>query len=75
MEHKLGHGDCPACQRDNAIRIQEITRLRAVNAKLLAALDEIDAYASESAPYSDDLKESMDAIIEIARAAVEEAKK
>jgi len=40
MEHKLGHGDCPACQRDNAIRIQEIATLRAINAQLLAALEQ-----------------------------------
>ncbi len=34
MEHKLGHGDCPACQRDNTIRIREIADLRTENARL-----------------------------------------
>ncbi len=42
MEHTLGHGSCPACQRDNSIRIQEITTLRDVNAKLLAALEQAE---------------------------------
>mgnify|MGYP001577790403 FL=1 len=38
-EHLLGHGSCPACQRDNALHIEEITRLRAQNRDLLAALE------------------------------------
>ncbi len=49
-------------------------RLIAAAPELLEALDEIDAHASESAPYSDDLKEGMDAIIGIARAAIKTAK-
>ncbi|KKL77214.1 hypothetical protein LCGC14_1182700, partial [marine sediment metagenome] len=40
MEHTLGHGGCRACQRDGAIRIQEIATLRAINAQLLAALEQ-----------------------------------
>ena len=36
--HTLGHGSCPACQQDTALRIEEIARLQARNRDLLAAL-------------------------------------
>ena len=37
--HLLGHGSCPACQDDGRRLIKELRHLRAVNAKLLEALE------------------------------------
>ena len=73
--HLLGHGSCPACQDDGRRLIKELCHLRAINAKLLEALEGIRHQVDNTAPYSDELKDSIVAIGAIARAAIEEARK
>ncbi len=78
MEHTLGHANCPACQRYNGIRIQEIVDLRAVNAQLLAALEYTTAFLSgiiEGERIPTGIKASARVQITAARNVIKEAKK
>jgi hypothetical protein len=91
MEHKLGHGDCPACQEEGARLTLELARarnelqfmastekgkLRAINAKLLAALEAIVPTAANIsvATIAERLNVS-EIIVAKARDAIEEARK
>jgi hypothetical protein len=79
--HILGHGSCPACQEEAARLLQDSFRLRAVNAKLLEALEPLAQCAEDSPSQSPDHRTLYDgAFVGIvlgdarrARAAIESA--
>ena len=67
--HLLGHGSCLACQDDGRRLIKELRHLRAINAKLLEALEGI--IEARDAYHGGDLMRMIDK----ARPVVEEARK
>lgn len=72
--HLLGHGSCPACQQESIELVQDNYRLRAINAKLLEALKDIQLEASE-ADESDNPYNVLESIDKVARTAIKEAQK
>ncbi len=75
--HLLGHGSCPACQEEGARLIQESHHLRAVNTKLVSALEPFADIASQFEDLDDDFPVDCVDLGECRRAreAIEEARK
>lgn len=72
--HMLGHGNCLACNEESLRRFEAMQRLRAVNAKLLSALEAIRRIATTD-PTNLPQKMFAGDIAARATAAIEEARK